>query len=183
VYTSGPTPVELKAADGSSSIGNLTMLANGSFTFFPAPSFVGPVPDIIYTVKSADGQAVQSVLKITVNSQLLDGSEEITTLVDTAVRVNLLDNTQAPSGTSVSVTNFTIAGSSTVYTAGNSIVEVRNAITSTLVGTLIVQANGTTIFEPATGYTGPVPLINYNVRSSDGQVNPSTLSITVTPGG
>jgi hypothetical protein len=162
--------------------GMVTILPNGSFTFLPNPTYTGPVPDIIYTVTSSDGQSVQSTLSISVNPQLLDGSEEITTPVSTAVTVNLLSNTQAPPGTIVAIANFTIAGSPTVYTPSDMPVTVVNTSTNANIGSLIVLADGTAIFEPVSGYTGPVPLINYNVRSSDGQVNPSTLSITVTPG-
>ncbi len=59
---------------------------------------------------------------------------------------------------------------------------VKDATTGVVTGTLVLQPDGSTTFTPAPGYSGPVPLINYNVGSSDGQVNPSTLAITVESG-
>jgi hypothetical protein len=46
----------------------------------------------------------------------------------------------------------------------------------------MVKPNGDVTFTPATGFAGQVPPISYMVKSSDGQVNPSVLDITVLPG-
>jgi hypothetical protein len=176
------TPVQLVDPDTGAVIGDLTLTKDGDLTFVPAPGYSGPVPSITYTVKSADGQSVQSSLDITVNTQLLDGSEEPTTPAGEALSLNLLDNAQAPNGTTVVVAGFTIAGDPTVYTPGPTAVPVKDATTGVVTGTLLVQADGSVTFTPAAGFSGDVPVVVYTVSSSDGQVNPSALSITVQPG-
>jgi hypothetical protein len=37
-------------------------------------------------------------------------------------------------------------------------------------------------FTPAAGFTGQAPAISYTVQSSDGQVSPGALAVTVLPG-
>ena len=176
------TPVELVDPVTGAVIGTVTLTKDGDFTFVPAPGYSGPVPDITYTVQSADGQVVQSTLDITVNQQLLDGSEELVTPFNTPVSVNLLFNAQAPSGTTVQVAGFSVTGYTTVYVPGTTAVPVRNSTTGAITGTLVVRSDGSATFTPDPGFSGAVPIITYTVRSSDGQVNPSALSITVQPG-
>jgi hypothetical protein len=48
-------------------------------------------------------------------------------------------------------------------------------------GTITVAANGAFTFNPAPGYVGPAPAIAYVVKGSDGQTNPSELTIDVLP--
>ena len=74
---------------------------DGTYTFTPAPGFVGPVPPITYTVTASDGQAKDSVLDITVRPQLLDDNEELTTPANTPVTTNVLANVVPPPGTPV----------------------------------------------------------------------------------
>jgi hypothetical protein len=141
------------------------------------------VPDIAYTVTASDGQATESVLDITVRPQLLDGNEELATPANTPVTTNLLANAVPPPGTTAVVTSFTLPGSTQVYPVGSSPVTVTDpANPSRTIGSLVVQPNGTATFTPASGFTGPVPLVTYTVTSSDGQTNPGALSIDVAPG-
>jgi hypothetical protein len=49
-------------------------------------------------------------------------------------------------------------------------------------GTVVVLANGTATFTPATGFSGQAPPITYMVTSSDGQTSPGTLTVTLQPG-
>jgi hypothetical protein len=69
-----------------------------------------------------------------------------------------------------------------VYTPGPTPVTVTDPITGKVTGTIVMLPDGTTTFTPAPGFTGPVPAISYTVTSSDGQVSPSALDITVLPG-
>jgi hypothetical protein len=151
--------------------------------FTPAPGFTGPVPTVDVLVSSSDGQSVEVPLTITVNPVLTDASENIAIPVNSGpLAVNLLDNTVPPPGTTVSVTSFTLPGSSVVYTPGPTPVPVVDPITGRTTGTIALLPDGTATFTPAPGFTGQAPAISYTVTSSDGQVSPSALEIIVLPG-
>jgi hypothetical protein len=126
---------------------------------------------------------VQVPLTITVNPVLTDASETVAIPAGSGpLTLNLLDNTVPPPGTTVSITSFTLPGSSVVYTPGPTPVAVTDPVTGKVAGTIAVLPDGTATFAPASGFTGPVPAISYTVTSSDGQVSPGALDITVLPG-
>ena len=178
---SGPVPV-VEPATGVVT-GTMAVNPDGSYIFTPAPGYVGPVPSITLIVASTDGKSVQVALSVSVNTLLRDGSESPSVLQGSgSASVNVLANAVAPAGTSITVTSFTLPGSSTVYQTGPTPVTVRNPVTNAVVGTVEMLANGTTTFAPASGFTGQAPAVSYTVASSDGQVSPGTLSVTVQPG-
>jgi hypothetical protein len=134
-------------------------------------------------VSSSDGQSVVAPLTITVNPVLTDASETRTIPAGSGpLTLNLLDNTVPPPGTTITVTSFSLPGSSVVYTPGTTPVTVTDPLTGRVTGTIAVLPDGTATFAPAPGFSGPVPAISYTVTSSDGQVSPSALDITVLPG-
>ncbi|KAI9549916.1 hypothetical protein GHT06_004501 [Daphnia sinensis] len=100
--------------------------------------------------------------------------DNLVTPEDSPATGNVLDNDSDPEGNSITVTQFTIAGISTVFTAGT---------TATIpnVGTLIINANGSFIFTPAANYNGPVPAITYTARDSNGGEDTAFLNISVSP--
>jgi hypothetical protein len=156
---------------------------DGSYVFTPAPGFTGAVPLVNAIVESSDGQALQVPLSLTVNSVLTDASESPAVVAGSGpLTLNVLDNTAEPAGTTVNVTSFTLPGSSVVYTTGPTPVTVTDPVTGKITGTVVVEPDGDVIFTPAAGYTGQVPAITYTVESSDGQVSPGALAITVLPG-
>lgn len=162
-----------------------TMQVNpaGSYVFTPAPGFTGPVPTVDVLVSSSDGQTVQAPLTITINPVLTDASETQSVPAGSGpLTLNLLDNTVPPPGTTASVTSFTLPGSSVVHTPGPTPVTVTDPVTGKVAGTIVVLAGGNATFTPAPGFTGPVPAISYTVTSSDGQVSPGALDVTVLPG-
>jgi hypothetical protein len=182
-FTPGPTPITITDPVTGTVDGTIVVQPDGTYTFTPAPGFVGPVPPITYTVTASDGQAKDSVLGITVRPQLLDNNEELTTPANTPVTTNVLANVVPPPGTTAGVTSFMLPGSTQVYPAGPGSVAVRDpANPATIIGSLVMQPNGTATFTPANGFTGPVPQVTYTVTSSDGQTNPSALNIDVAPG-
>jgi hypothetical protein len=69
-----------------------------------------------------------------------------------------------------------------VYPAGPTPVTVTDPVTGKVTGTVVVQPDGDVIFTPAPGFTGEAPAISYTVMSSDGQVSPGALAVTVLPG-
>lgn len=192
---SGPVPVVDPATNKTT--GTIQVYPNGNFTFQPAPGYAGPVPPVNATVVSSDGQTDTLPLAITVVGypppspppsppappvRLQDGNEALNAAEGTPVRTNVLNNAIAPPGSTVSVASFTIAGSNVTYTPSRNPVTVVDPISGLAAGTLVVRANGDVTFTPAPGFTGPVPEILTTVKSSDGQTNPSSLSINVLPG-
>ena len=183
IYPAG-TPVPVADPTTGTVTGTVTIMPDGSYIFSPAPSYVGPVPTVTAIVTSSDGQSVQVPLTLSVNPVLLDASESQALVAGTGpLTVNVLDNTVVPPGTTASVTSFSLPGSSVVYPAGPTPVTVVDPVSGKVAGTVVVQPDGTVTFTPAAGYTGQVPAISYTVTSSDGQVSPSALALTVLPGG
>jgi len=182
IYPAGSTVPVVDPTTGTVT-GTMRVNPDGSYVFDPAPGFTGPVPPVKVTVTSSDGQSVQVPLTITVSPVLTDASETRTIPQGSGpVVVDLLDNTVPPPGTTVNVTSFTLPGSSMVYTPGPTPVTVVDPITGKTTGTIVVLPDGTATFTPAAGFSGRVPAITYTVTSSDGQVSPSALDITVLPG-
>jgi hypothetical protein len=157
-------------------------MPDGTYTFVPAPSYIGTVPPITVTVASSDGQSKEVPLSITVNTALTDGSDNATVAPGGTLTTNVLSNTVVPAGTSAIVVGFSLPGSTTVYNPGPTPVSVINPATGATTGTVVMQPNGEVTFRPAPGYTGQVPPISYMVASSDGQTTASTLSVTVQSG-
>ncbi|WP_396212916.1 tandem-95 repeat protein, partial [Flavobacterium sp.] len=157
-------------------VGTIVVNADGSFTFTPALDYVGDVPDIIYTVVDGNGGSDTGLLDITVdevNDAPLAANDIIVTPEDVPVTGNVLSNDTDLEGAALTVTQFTIAGISGTFTAGQ---------TATIpgVGTVVVNADGTFTFTPVLDYTGTVPLITYTV--SDGNsTDTAYLSLYVDP--
>ncbi|QTL93969.1 retention module-containing protein [Aeromonas jandaei] len=104
---------------------------------------------------------------------LADLDETVTTQEDSPISGNLLDNSTNPDGPATS----TIVS----YDWGINIgVPAGVAATITGVGTLIINADGSYTFTPATNYDGTVPAVTYQVTDGQDTVS-STLVITITP--
>ena len=150
--------------------GELTINADGSYTFVPAPDYNGPVPEVVYTISDGVNTDTSTLnISVTPVSDLIDANEVVTTAEDTNVSGNLLTNASSADGTPV-ITEFTVGG--TVFTAGT---------TATIAeGELTINADGSYTFVPAPDYNGPVPEVVYTI--SDGvNTDTSTLNISVTP--
>lgn len=181
--TPGSAPVPVVDPATGTRTGTIAMQADGSYRFDPAPAFSGPVPPVLVTVTSSDGQIKEVPLTITVNPMLRDGSEDRVISVGTpSLTVDLLANVSPPPGTNVEVTSFTLPGSTTMYPVGSTPVTIVDPITSKTAGTIAVLADGTATFIPAPGFTGQAPPVTYVVTSSDGQTSPGGLSVTIQPG-
>ncbi|KIQ23265.1 hypothetical protein RT97_25870 [Variovorax paradoxus] len=166
-YTAGQTA-------NIAGVGTLVINANGSYTFTPAANYNGPVPVVTYSM--TDGSSGDtSTLTITVapvDDPFTDANETVTTNEDTPLTGSVLTGTSSVDGP-VTVTNFTVAGDGTTYTAGQT-------ATIANVGTLVINANGSYTFTPAANYNGPVPVVTYSMTDgSSGDT--STLTITVAP--
>ncbi|XYZ21753.1 retention module-containing protein [Aeromonas hydrophila] len=155
-------------------IGTLVVNGDGSFTFTPAPNYDGAVPPVVYTV--TDGtDTVQSTLELTITpvNDLADQGENVVVTEDAAVSGNLLDNTVDNDGPqAATVTGFSWGGLANT-TLGT-------PVTLAGVGTLLVNADGSYQFTPATNYDGPVPAVSYTVTDGTDSVQ-SILTITIIP--
>ncbi|WP_232456520.1 cadherin-like domain-containing protein, partial [Hydrogenophaga crassostreae] len=167
-------------------IGALTINANGSYNFVPALNFTGTIPVATYTVSDGNSGTDTSTLTLTmipVNDPPVDGDETNTVIEDTTLTVvdgqagpqgDLLNNATDVDGGALTITQFTIAGSPTVHTAGT-------AAAISGVGSLQINANGSYSFTPALNYTGPIPVATYTVSDGAGGTDTSTLTLTITP--
>ena len=152
--------------------GELTLNADGSYSFTPNDNFNGAVPVISYTVTDGAGDTDVSTLSINVtpSSDLSDADEAVTTAEDTAVSGNVLGNAASVDGP-LTVTSFTVDGNT--YTVGDTVTLAE--------GELTLNADGSYIFTPNDNFNGAVPVISYTVTDGAGDTDASTLSINVTP--
>ena len=99
--------------------GELTLNADGSYSFTPNDNFNGTVPVITYTV--TDGAGDTDVSTLTIQSRrvdLTDADESVTMAEDTAVSGNVLDNAASVDGP-LTVTSFSVDGNT--YNAGETV--------------------------------------------------------------
>ncbi len=154
--------------------GDLTINADGSFTFVPAANFNGSVPAVTYTTTDGSGTDDTSTLTITVtpvNDDFTDADESFTIAEDSGTLSNtVLTGTSSVDGP-VTVADFTVGG--TTYTPGTTV--------NLTEGDLTINADGSFTFVPAANFNGAVPAVTYTTTDGSGTDDTSTLSITVTP--
>ena len=156
-------------------VGSLTVNANGSYSFTPATNWNGNVPQVTYT--ATDGALVSTGKLLLAVTAVNDGPTALNDgksgAEDTPLQGNVLANDTDVEFDTLTVTEFTVAGDATVYTAGQT-------VTIAGKGDLTVNANGKYVFSPESGWFGSVPTISVTV--TDGALTTSsTLALTVTP--
>ncbi|NQZ81639.1 MAG: retention module-containing protein [Colwellia sp.] len=152
--------------------GDLTLNADGSYTFIPTDNYNDAVPVVTYTVLDGAGDTVTSTLSISITpvADIVDGNEEETTLEDTTLTGNVLDNASSPDNP-LSVTSFTIDGNTFAVGSTAELPE----------GKLTLNADGSYIFVPTDNYNDAVPVVTYTVIDGEGDTVTSTLTISITP--
>ena len=93
---------------------------------------------------------------------------------------NILAAAELPTGTTATVTGFSVAGSNVVYPAGST-VPLTDPVTGEPIGTLAIAANGTYTFDPVDSYIGPVPGISVYEKTSTGLTAVGGLTLDVVP--
>lgn len=180
--------------DGAGYLGTLTLDAvnqasdSVGWTFKVADSVLeglaaGETITQRYTVTINDGhhgtvsQTITVVIVGTNNPPVAD-DEVNTTAQDTPLVVGadqgVLVGDTDPDGGPLSVTSFTVAGSSTEYSADSS-------ANIPGIGSLTLNSDGSYAFSPDPGFNGPVPVITYTVSDGNGGTDQGTLTIDVTP--
>ena len=137
----------------SPSHGTVAIASTGTYTYVPTAGYSGP--DLFtYTVTDASGQTSSATVSVTVGPRALD---------DTATT----PSGAALNGTSVLANDL---GSGLTVTAN----------TAPAHGTLVMFADGTYVYTPTTGYSGP-DTFSYTTTDATGQIATATVTIAVKP--
>ena len=164
-------------------VGTLRINADGSYSFAPVLNYTGLIPVVTYTVSNGHGGTDISTLTLTmvpVNDPPVDPNDAHTVIEDTTLTIaansGLLVGATDPEGDALTITDFTVNGST--YTVGASAPGVANIAN---VGTLTINADGSYEFTPVANYTGLIPVATYTVIDGHGSSDTSTLTLTMAP--
>jgi len=141
--------------------GNLTIAADGSYIFDPAPDFNGPVPAVTYTISDGNGGEASSTLTITVdpvNDAPVAEDDSQSTPMNTPVAVPVLNNDHDPEDGDLIILDVNTTGTD---------------------GTVVWDENGTVIFTPDTDFIG-ITTFTYTIDDGNGGTDTATVTITVT---
>jgi hypothetical protein len=153
-------PLTAQLVSGTAN-GTLNLNANGSFTYRPNANFFGTDT---FRYRASDGQDVSNTVTVTI---------VVTPVNDPPVAVN--DSYNAPAGGALSVAAPGVLA--------NDLDVDGDVLTAVLVsgptnGTLTLNANGSFVYTPNAGYTGPD---SFRYRASDGALtsNIATVNLVV----
>jgi VCBS repeat-containing protein len=161
--------VQSGAAHGTLALNTTT----GDYTYTPAANYNGTDS---FTVRVSDGKGgfVDSIVNVTitpVNDAPVVTSDNATIPEDTVATGNVLSNDSDVEGSALTVTQFSING--TTYAAG-SVADI------TGVGTVTIQTNGDYTFTPVANWSGSAPSVVYT--ATDGSdASTGLLALKVTP--
>ncbi len=152
-------------------IGTLTLNANGTYTFTPAPDYNGPVPAVSYT--ATDGTRTDtSALNINVTPVVDTVNDTLATATDTPKVFNPILGTNGASADNFEgATPQITAINGTAITVGGPAVAVPN-------GSVTLGAGNVLTFTPAPGFNGTVPTFTYTVTSG-GVTETGNINISV----
>lgn len=141
-------------------VGTLSMSVDGHWTYTPAPNFNGSVPVIEVTV--SDGSlSTTSTLSLTVapiNDAPQAQADFASTPINTPATIDVLANDSDVEGEALTVTAASVADPSQ--------------------GNVVVNADGTLGFTPATDFSGTAT-IRYTVRDASGATSAATVDVAV----
>ncbi|MDP3094783.1 MAG: type I secretion C-terminal target domain-containing protein, partial [Methylotenera sp.] len=161
-------------------VGSLTIALNGNYTFIPLANYNGTVPVATYTVNTG----ASSTLSITVTpvndapvgvADVFNGANSVVEGT-TVVRGNVLINDTDVDSSTLTVAQFAANSGATAISANGS-----NSITTTLGGTVVMNADGTfTYTAPALNHADLTPDIDSFVyRAFDGSLNSTWTTVTI----
>jgi hypothetical protein len=178
--TSGSSTSTVTYPAGSTAVipnvGTIIIGTNGAYTFSPFTNYNGTVPVITYKISDGHGGTANANLTITVtpvnDNPIAVNDDNKTTPEDTPVTVNVLTNDSDPDGgTTLTMTQFTIAGIAGTFTS-----------TATIPGkgTITALTTGEFTFTPLANFNGVVPTITYTVTDGTATAT-ANFNLTVTP--
>jgi hypothetical protein len=149
------------SANGTSvaDAGTLVINPDGSYIYTPAPGFAGSI-DVPYTITDAQGAVSAAILHIDVlfdqngpsNDPPFAGDDFIYTTVNTPQTGSFINNDNDPNSDPVSYNGVTIV-------PGGPATAIGSPVTTAQGGTIQFFANGTYLYTPPAGYTGPDQLV------------------------
>ncbi|MGL5024870.1 MAG: type I secretion C-terminal target domain-containing protein, partial [Shewanella oncorhynchi] len=145
--------------------GELTLNANGSYTFTPAANWNGQVPVITYTTNTGATSTLTIVVSPVDDPTVTTPDSQTISEDAPEAKGNVLNNDTDIDST-LSVTSFQVNG--TTYNAGNAWYQLPE-------GKLQLKANGEYSFDPKDHWSGSLPEITYTTNTGA----TSTLNITV----
>ncbi|PPC89794.1 MAG: hypothetical protein CTY35_14915, partial [Methylotenera sp.] len=151
-FTAGTTAVIV-------GVGTIVINANGTYTFTPAPNYVGAIPEIVYTL--SDGA-------LTDTASLNLGP--VTAVNDAPDAIN--DTVSATEDTAVTITAASLLANDTDVD-GNPL--TLTSVQAPTNGTVTLNA-GNVIFTPNANYNGPA---TFTYTISDGQTGTDTATVTL----
>ncbi len=174
------TTINIGSATTIPSVGSLTLLSNGNYTFVPLSTFVGTIP-VIYSKCDNGTPSVcdEATLYLTSLPRGIIAENDIQqTPMNTAVSGQLMTNDEGVT----SISSATIGGSS--FTLGvakqvSGIDDAGNTIANA--GLLTINGVGTYSFTPASGFTGTINPVTYVGAGANNSTDNAILSIEVLP--
>jgi hypothetical protein len=153
------TPFSVSGIDQNGNVvanaGTLVINANGTYTFTPAPGFVGSI-DVPYTVTDALGATSTAKLHIDVirdpngpaNDPPFAGDDFSYTTINKAVAGNFISNDTDQNANPLSLGGVTIV-------PGGPATPIGAPVPTLMGGTVQFYADGTYLYTPPVGYVGP----------------------------
>ncbi|MDB5337288.1 MAG: outer rane adhesin like protein, partial [Planctomycetaceae bacterium] len=140
--------------------GTVVILLNGTYTYTPFSNYTGPDA---FTFKANDGTVNSNEALVTVTVSAPNNAPTVVNGVGSVNENAVLNGSIASLGTDLD-------GNSLSY----------SVVATSVHGVLVLNANGTFTYTPATNYTGPD---SFTFRANDGQAfsNVGTVSLTVVP--
>ena len=161
----GETPLDAGESYTFPGKGELSIKADGSYTFTPLSNTNGALPVVSY--ETNDGASTLSITVTPVDDASVLVADTQTVDKGSVASGNVLRNDSDIDST-LSIASFKLAGNQTVFNAGQ---------TATLnnQGALQIKADGSYVFTPLAEFKGALPSITYTVNTGSS----STLGISV----
>lgn len=147
--------------------------STGQVVFTPIATFTGVATPVGYRVTDTTGQHASATITPTVTAVTPTADDEtVTAVFNTPLVIDVLDGDLAGSTT----TSLVASTVRLLDAAGNG----QTSVTVTNKGTFSVDTTtGLVTFTPVTGYQGPVPAVDYEVRDTNGTRATATITVTV----
>ncbi|WP_341947102.1 tandem-95 repeat protein [Microbacterium sp. LWH11-1.2] len=188
------------ATDGGKTLvvpgeGTWVVRDDGTVRFSPVPGFAGPTAPVVYRVADENGTPATAEIIVTVGSGALAAPDAETTLQNTPVVLDVLDNDFAsdlgspcdPGETNVPAgcdTGILVPPSVMFPTAGQPVgaIVTDGGTTLTVPGEGVYSADpaGRVTFTPEPAFTGTATSVVYGATDSHGATVSSTITVTVT---